>query len=138
MIFEVFNCESHLALQVVADKEAEESARSEYQRQQDAKAAKREAVTLPSVPAKSQLNKFLDTVTSQASSDEYILGMDITSQDVYCPMATTTGGMKGKQSRRNHPKMKMLKLPMKRPIPPFWLLNNQVSQPNHKCNHPRK
>uniref|UniRef100_A0A915HT49 Uncharacterized protein n=1 Tax=Romanomermis culicivorax TaxID=13658 RepID=A0A915HT49_ROMCU len=40
---------------------------------------------------KSQLDKFLETVASQASSNKYILGTELTSQDVYGLETTTTG-----------------------------------------------
>uniref|UniRef100_A0A915JJ78 Uncharacterized protein n=1 Tax=Romanomermis culicivorax TaxID=13658 RepID=A0A915JJ78_ROMCU len=38
------------------------------------------------------MEKFLETVTWQASSNEYILGTELTSRDVYGPATTTAGG----------------------------------------------
>uniref|UniRef100_A0A915HE95 Kappa-casein n=1 Tax=Romanomermis culicivorax TaxID=13658 RepID=A0A915HE95_ROMCU len=37
------------------------------------------------------LDKFLETNASQPSSNEYILGTKLTSQDVYGPVSITTG-----------------------------------------------
>uniref|UniRef100_A0A915JTT7 Uncharacterized protein n=1 Tax=Romanomermis culicivorax TaxID=13658 RepID=A0A915JTT7_ROMCU len=76
----------------MVNKEAEEAARREYvRRQQEIKAAEGTAPTLPTESSKLQMDKFLQTVTSQASSDDYILGTELTSQDVYGPVATTPG-----------------------------------------------
>uniref|UniRef100_A0A915KNL9 Uncharacterized protein n=1 Tax=Romanomermis culicivorax TaxID=13658 RepID=A0A915KNL9_ROMCU len=62
------------------------------QRKHELETAQGTAPSLPIVPPKSQLDKFLETVVSHASSNEYILGTELTSQDVYGPVTTTTGG----------------------------------------------
>uniref|UniRef100_A0A915L559 Uncharacterized protein n=1 Tax=Romanomermis culicivorax TaxID=13658 RepID=A0A915L559_ROMCU len=47
--------------------------------------------TLPTIPPKLQSDRFLENVVSQALSKEYILGTELTSQDVYGQEATTPG-----------------------------------------------
>uniref|UniRef100_A0A915KXG8 Uncharacterized protein n=1 Tax=Romanomermis culicivorax TaxID=13658 RepID=A0A915KXG8_ROMCU len=59
--------------------------------QHELEVAQSTAPSLPTVPPKSQLDKFLETVTSQAPSKEYILGTELTSQDVCGPVTNTTG-----------------------------------------------
>uniref|UniRef100_A0A915I5F7 Uncharacterized protein n=1 Tax=Romanomermis culicivorax TaxID=13658 RepID=A0A915I5F7_ROMCU len=75
--------EIDIAIQLKADQETEDEAHREYaRRQHKLQVAQGTAPALPSVPPKSQLDKFLETVVSQASSNEYILGTELTSQDV--------------------------------------------------------
>uniref|UniRef100_A0A915HM61 Uncharacterized protein n=1 Tax=Romanomermis culicivorax TaxID=13658 RepID=A0A915HM61_ROMCU len=82
-----------IAAQVRADKETEEEARREYaRRQHKLQMAQGTAPLLPSEPLKSQLDQFLENVVSQASLNKYILGTELTSQDVYGQETTTPGG----------------------------------------------
>uniref|UniRef100_A0A915I077 Uncharacterized protein n=1 Tax=Romanomermis culicivorax TaxID=13658 RepID=A0A915I077_ROMCU len=82
-----------IATQLRADQETEEEARHEYaMRQHESQLRQGTTPTLPTVPPKSQLDRFLANVVSQASSNEYILGTELASQDVYGQGTTTTGG----------------------------------------------
>uniref|UniRef100_A0A915KXM7 Uncharacterized protein n=1 Tax=Romanomermis culicivorax TaxID=13658 RepID=A0A915KXM7_ROMCU len=82
-----------VAIQIMADEEAEEAACCGYtRRQQEIEAALGNAPSLPTEQPKSQLDKFLETVTSQPSSREYILGTELTSQNVYGAVPNTTSG----------------------------------------------
>uniref|UniRef100_A0A915JUR2 Uncharacterized protein n=1 Tax=Romanomermis culicivorax TaxID=13658 RepID=A0A915JUR2_ROMCU len=81
-----------IAIQLKADQETKDEALREYaRRQHKLQVAQGTAPALPSVPPKLQLDKFLETVVSQASSNEYILGTELTSQDKYGQETTTTG-----------------------------------------------
>uniref|UniRef100_A0A915LBH6 Uncharacterized protein n=1 Tax=Romanomermis culicivorax TaxID=13658 RepID=A0A915LBH6_ROMCU len=81
-----------IATQVKADQEREEEARCEYARREQAfQMVQGTALPLPSEPPKSQLERFLENVVSQASSNEYILGTELTSQDMYGQETTTPG-----------------------------------------------
>uniref|UniRef100_A0A915JBW7 Uncharacterized protein n=1 Tax=Romanomermis culicivorax TaxID=13658 RepID=A0A915JBW7_ROMCU len=76
----------------MADKEAEEAARCEYtHRQREIEAGLGNNPSLPTKQPESQLDKFLEMVTSQPSSEEFILGTELTSQNVYGLVTTTTG-----------------------------------------------
>uniref|UniRef100_A0A915KNR8 Uncharacterized protein n=1 Tax=Romanomermis culicivorax TaxID=13658 RepID=A0A915KNR8_ROMCU len=87
-----------IATQLKADQETEDEAHREYaRRQHKLQLAQGTAPTLPSVPPKTQLDRFLENVVSQASSNEYILGTELTSQDVYGQETTTTGGEPSEQ-----------------------------------------
>uniref|UniRef100_A0A915L2S3 Uncharacterized protein n=1 Tax=Romanomermis culicivorax TaxID=13658 RepID=A0A915L2S3_ROMCU len=80
-------------IQLMADKHAEETAECEYEKRiQEAEAAEGLAPSLPTGPPKSQLDKFLETMSSQTPSDKYILGTELTSHDVYGVQTTTPGG----------------------------------------------
>uniref|UniRef100_A0A915IC57 Uncharacterized protein n=1 Tax=Romanomermis culicivorax TaxID=13658 RepID=A0A915IC57_ROMCU len=82
-----------ISTQVKADQEMEEEARCDYVRREQAfQMAQGTGPPLPSEPPKSQLNQFLENVVSQAWSNEYILGTELTSQDVYGQETTTPGG----------------------------------------------
>uniref|UniRef100_A0A915I3B4 Uncharacterized protein n=1 Tax=Romanomermis culicivorax TaxID=13658 RepID=A0A915I3B4_ROMCU len=81
-----------IAIQLRTEQETEEEAGLEYtHRQQELVAPQGTAPSLPMEPPKSQLDKFLETVASQASSNKYILGTELTSRDLYGPVTTTTG-----------------------------------------------
>uniref|UniRef100_A0A915JLZ0 Uncharacterized protein n=1 Tax=Romanomermis culicivorax TaxID=13658 RepID=A0A915JLZ0_ROMCU len=83
----------NIATQVKADREMEEEARREYARREQAfQIAQGMVPILPSEPPKSQLDRFLGNVLSQALSNEYILGTELTSQDMYGQETTTPGG----------------------------------------------
>uniref|UniRef100_A0A915JJ04 Uncharacterized protein n=1 Tax=Romanomermis culicivorax TaxID=13658 RepID=A0A915JJ04_ROMCU len=80
------------ATQLKADKETEEEAWREYaRRQHELQLAQGTAPMLPSIPPKLQLDPFLENVVSQALSNKYILGTELTSQDAYSQETTTTG-----------------------------------------------
>uniref|UniRef100_A0A915KDG5 Uncharacterized protein n=1 Tax=Romanomermis culicivorax TaxID=13658 RepID=A0A915KDG5_ROMCU len=82
-----------IATQLRADQETQEEARREYAtRQHQLQLRQGTAPMLPAIPPKSQLDRFLENMVSQASSNEYILGAELTSQDVYGQETTTTGG----------------------------------------------
>uniref|UniRef100_A0A915JYE7 Uncharacterized protein n=1 Tax=Romanomermis culicivorax TaxID=13658 RepID=A0A915JYE7_ROMCU len=82
-----------IAAQLRADKETEEETRHDYaRRQHELQMAQGMAPQLPLEPLKSQLDRFLENVVSQASWNEYILGTELTSQDVYGQGTTTPGG----------------------------------------------
>uniref|UniRef100_A0A915KS33 Uncharacterized protein n=1 Tax=Romanomermis culicivorax TaxID=13658 RepID=A0A915KS33_ROMCU len=67
----------------MADKEAEEAARCEYtHRQQEIEAGLGNNPSLPTEQPESQLDKFLEMITSQPSSEEFILDTELTSQNV--------------------------------------------------------
>uniref|UniRef100_A0A915KD14 Uncharacterized protein n=1 Tax=Romanomermis culicivorax TaxID=13658 RepID=A0A915KD14_ROMCU len=85
-------------LHLIADQETEDEVHHEYiRRQQELQAAQGTAPALPTVLPKSQLDKLLETVASQASSNKYILGTELTRQDVYGPETTTTDSETTKQ-----------------------------------------
>uniref|UniRef100_A0A915JYH2 Uncharacterized protein n=1 Tax=Romanomermis culicivorax TaxID=13658 RepID=A0A915JYH2_ROMCU len=92
-LLEESDIDIEIAVQLKADQETEDAAHHEYaRRQHELQVAQGIAPVLPTVPPKSQLDKFLETVVSQASSNEYILGTELTSQDVYGQETITTGG----------------------------------------------
>uniref|UniRef100_A0A915KK65 Uncharacterized protein n=1 Tax=Romanomermis culicivorax TaxID=13658 RepID=A0A915KK65_ROMCU len=75
-----------------ADQETGDASCCKYaQGQHELEAVQGTAPSLPTVRPKLQLDKFLETVVSQASSNEYILGTEFSSQDVYGMVTTTTG-----------------------------------------------
>uniref|UniRef100_A0A915HIQ1 Uncharacterized protein n=1 Tax=Romanomermis culicivorax TaxID=13658 RepID=A0A915HIQ1_ROMCU len=110
-----------IATQLEADQETEEEARHEYaRRQHDWQLTQGMAPMLPTVPPKSQLDRFLENVVSQASSNEYILGTELTSQDVYGQETTTTGSQPKPETAKDADKMEKLTkvIVEETPLPP--------------------
>uniref|UniRef100_A0A915K1K0 Uncharacterized protein n=1 Tax=Romanomermis culicivorax TaxID=13658 RepID=A0A915K1K0_ROMCU len=86
------NVDIDIATQLKADQKTEEDAQRKCaRRQQELQLEQCTSPMLPSIPPKSQLDQFFENVVSLASSNEYILGTELTSQDVYGQETTTTG-----------------------------------------------